>query len=174
MLSERLYRRFAPISGGDTLYGAVLPTEADPITGVFTVDPVTGQPADYYTTSFEVEDWNYQMSSSWRNVVIADGMAYWAGFRENLRTHTVEILAATLAGPDDFTVYEFNMPSSANEVIGFNSTVDAACGYVLVKPFFQGGDKSLLIFNTASETAELIDTGFVVVDAQSIYIGITD
>ncbi len=47
---------FALISGVDTLYGAKLSTEADPITGVFVVDPNTGQRADEYLTAFEVED----------------------------------------------------------------------------------------------------------------------
>lgn len=68
--------KFQLVSGRDVLYGAKLPSEADPITGVFTVDPVTGQLADYYTTVFEIEDWNTYMASSWRTVVIADGMAY--------------------------------------------------------------------------------------------------
>ena len=165
--------RFDLVSGGDTLYGAKLPTEADPITGVFTVDPVTGQPAERYITAFEIEDWNDYLPSSWRNVVISDGIAYWAGFIESRgggTTHIVEILAADLTDPDIFTVYEFDMPASGQEVIGFNSTIDADGGYVLLKPFYQGGDRLLLIFDTATETARLIDTGFVVVDAQLIYI----
>jgi len=162
--------RFALVSGGDTLYGATIPTEDDPITGVFTVDPVTGQPADRYITAFEVEDWDRYMPSSWRNVVISDGMAYWAGFLEGRNTHSVEILAASLEDPDDFTTYEFDMPASGNEIIGFNSTIDAEGGYVLIKPFYQGGDRSLLVSDTATETARLTDTGFVVVDAQLLYI----
>jgi len=103
-------------------------------------------------------------------VVISDGMAYWAGFLEGRNTHSVEILAASLADPDDFTIYEFDMPASGNEIIGFNSTIDADGGYVLIRPFYQGGDRSLLVFDTATETAQLIDTGFVVVDAQLLYI----
>ena len=134
------------------------------------MDPVTGQPADRYITAFEVEDWDRYMPSSWRNVVISDGMAYWAGFLEGRNTHSVEILAASLEDPDDFTTYEFDMPASGNEIIGFNSTIDADGGYVLIKPFYQGGDRSLLVFDTATETARLIDTGFVVVDAQLLYI----
>ncbi len=72
--------------------------------------------------------------------------------------------------PDDFTIYEFDMPASGNEIIGFNSTIDADGGYVLIRPFYQGGDRSLLVFDTATATAQLIDTGFVVVDAQLLYI----
>ena len=106
--------RFALASGGDTLYGATIPTEDDPITRVFTVDPVTGQPADRYITAFEVEDWDRYMPSSRRNVVISDGMAYWAGFLEGRNTHSVEILAASLEDPDDFTTYEFDMPASGS------------------------------------------------------------
>ena len=106
--------RFALVSGGDTLYGATIPTEDDPITGVFTVDPVTGQPADRYITAFEVEDWDRYMPSSWQNVVIPDGMAYWAGFLEGRNTHSVDILAASLEDPDDFTTYEFDMPASGS------------------------------------------------------------
>jgi hypothetical protein len=163
--------RFALVSGGDTLYGAKLPTEDDPITGVFTVDPVTGQPADRYITAFEVEDWDTYLPSSWRNVVISDGMAYWAGFLERRNTHSVEILAASLTDQDDFTIYEFDMPASGNEIIGFNSTIDADGGYVLIKPWYDGGDRSkVLLYNTADETVEIINTGFHIVDAQLLFI----
>ena len=55
---------FQLVSGGETLYGTKLPSEADPITGVFTVDPNTGQPADFYITAFEIEDWDDYMPSS--------------------------------------------------------------------------------------------------------------
>ena len=145
--------RFALVSGGEILYGAKLPTEDDPITGVFTVDPVTGQPADRYITAFEVEDWDTYLPSSWRNVVISDGMAYWAGFLEGRNTHSVEILAASLEDPDVFTIYEFDMPVSDIQIIGFNSTIDADGGYVLIKPWYDGGDRSkVLLYNTADET----------------------
>ena len=73
--------RFSLVPGGDTLYRAKLPSEKDPITGVSTVDPNTGQPADRYITAFEIEDWDDYDFSSWRNVVVEDGMAYWVGFR---------------------------------------------------------------------------------------------
>ena len=163
--------RFSLVSGGATLYGAKLPSEADPITGVFTVDPHTGQPADRYITAFEIEDWDDYMPSSWRNVVIADGMAYWAGFLEKGTGHSLEILAASLTDPDDFTVYEFDMPVTGNTVNGFNSTIDADGGYVLIKPWYDGGDRSkVLLFNTADETAEIIDTEFHIVDAQILFI----
>ncbi len=163
--------RFSLVSGGATLYGAKLPSEADPITGVFTVDPNTGQPADRYITAFEIEDWDDYLPSSWRNVVIADGMAYWAGFLEKGTGHSLEILAASLTDPDDFTVYEFDMPVTGNTVNGFNSTIDADGGYVLIKPWYDGGDRSkVLLFNTADETAEVIDTGFHIVDAQILFI----
>ena len=162
---------FQLVSGGDVLYGAKLPSEDGPITGVFTVDPATGQPADYYITAFEIEDWNTCMASSWRNVVIADGMAYWEGFLENGGRHSLEILAASLEDPDDFTIYEFPMPASGNEVNGLTSTIDADGGYVLIKPWYNGGDRSkLLIFNTATEIANIIDTGFHIVDAQMLFI----
>ena len=98
---------FALVSGGDTLYGARLPSKADPITGVFTVDPVTGQPAERYLTAFEVEDWDDYHPSSWRNVVIEDDTAYWVGFLPGAGTYTVEVLAADLVDPDLFTIYEF-------------------------------------------------------------------
>jgi hypothetical protein len=163
--------RFQLVSGGDILYGAILPSEADPITGVFTVDPVSGQPAEYYSTVFEIEDWNDYMPASWRNVVISDGIAYWVGFLENGGRHSLEILAASLDDPDDFAIYEFAMPASDNEVNGFNSTIDADGGYVLIKPWYNGGDRSkILIFDTATETANIIDTGFHVVDAQMLFI----
>lgn len=163
--------RFALVSGGEILYGAKLPTEDDPITGVFTVDPVTGQPADRYITAFEVEDWDTYLPSSWRNVVISDGMAYWAGFLEGRNTHSVEILAASLEDPDVFTIYEFDMPVSDIQIIGFNSTIDADGGYVLIKPWYDGGDRSkVLLYNTADETVEIINTGFHIVDAQLLFI----
>jgi len=163
--------RFSLVSGGDTLYGAKLPSESDPITGVFTVDPDTGQPADRYLTAFEIEDWDDYHFSSWRNVVIEDGIAYWAGFRNGPSTYTVEIFAADLADPDNFTVYEFDMPSIGKAVTGFNSTIDADGGYVLIKPFYEGGDRTkVLIYDTSRETAKIIDTGFDITDAQLIYI----
>ena len=162
---------FSLVSGGDTLYGAKLPSENDPITGVFTVDPETGQPAERYITAFEIEDWDDNHPSSWRNVVIEDGMAYWVGFRAGPAEYTVEVLAADLADPDNFTVYEFDMPPAGKEITGFNSTIDADGGYVLIKPFYEGGDRSkVLIYDTAQETAQLIDTGFHITDAQLIYI----
>lgn len=162
---------FQLVSGGNILYGAKLPSEADPITGVFTVDPVTGQPAEYYTTVFEIEDWNTYMGSSWRNVVIADRTAYWVGFLENGSRYSLEILAASLDDPNDYAIYEFAMPASDNEVNGFTSTIDADGGYVLIKPWYDGGDRSkILLFNTATETANIIDTGFHIVDAQMLFI----
>jgi|GEM_PF-518448 hypothetical protein len=162
---------FQLVSGGDILYGAKLPSEADPITGVFKVDPASGQPAENYITAFEVEDWDDYMFSSWRNVVIADGMAYWVGFLENGGRRSLEILAASLDDPDDFTIYEFAMPASENEVNGFDSTIDADGGCVLIKPWYNGGDRSkILIFDTATETANIIDTGFDIVDAQMLFI----
>lgn len=91
---------FALISGGDTLYGAKLPTEADPITEVFVVDLNTGQRADEYLTAFEVEDWDTYDASSWSNVVISDGMAYWAGFVDGPSGYKIEILAASLSDPE--------------------------------------------------------------------------
>ena len=162
---------FQLVSGGNTLYGAKLPSEADPITGVFTVDPDTGQPAEFYLTVFEIEDWDDYMPSSWRNVVIADGMAYWAGFLEKGTGHSLEILAASLADPDDFAIYEFDMPATGKAVTGFTSTIDADGGYVLIKPWYDGGDRSkVLIFDTAQQTAQIIDTGFHIVDAQLLFI----
>ena len=112
--------RFSLVSGWDTLYGAKLPSENDPITGVFTVDPNTGQSADRYITAFEIKDWDDYDFSSWRNVVVEDGMAYWVGFRAGPASYTVEILAADLTDPDVFTVYEFEMPSIGKAVTGFN------------------------------------------------------
>ena len=163
--------RFGLVSGGAILYGAKLPSEADPITGVFTVDPDTGQPADRYITAFEIEDWDDYHLSSWRNVVIEDGTAYWVGFRAGPLTYTVEVLAASLADPDEFTVYEFEMPSAGKKINGFNSTIDADGGYVLIKPFYEGGDRSkVVIYDTAKETAELFDTGFNITDVQLIFI----
>ena len=168
---ERPEVGFALVSGGDTLYGARLPSEASPITGVFTVDPDTGQGADTYITAFEVEEFSEYHGASWRNVVIADGIAYWAGFQETGSTATVEILAASLVNSDDFTVYEFDMPNINKEVIGFDSRIDADGGYVLIKPWYEGGDRSkVLIYDTGRETAEVVDTGFHIVDAQVLYI----
>ncbi len=162
---------FAWVSGGDTLYGARLPSKSNPLTGVFDVNPVTGQPDDYYLTAFEIEDWDTYNPSSWRNVVISDGFAYWAGFVEGSSGYKIEILAASLVNPDVFTVYEFDMPCSLAEVTGFNSTIDADSGYVLIKPFYAGGDRSkVLIYDTVNETAEIIDTGFHIVDAQLLFI----
>jgi len=168
---ERPEVGFALVSGGDTLYGARLPSEASPITGVFTVDPDTGQGADTYITAFEVEEFSEYHGASWRNVVIADGIAYWAGFQETGSTATVEILAASLVNSDDFTVYEFDMPNINKEVIGFDSRIDADGGYVLIKPWYEGGDRSkVLIYDTGRETAEVVDTGFHIVDAPVLYI----
>lgn len=162
---------FAWVSGGDSLYGARLPSESDPLTGVFIVDPATGEPDEFYLTVFEIEDWNTYHPSSWRNVVISDGVAYWAGFVEKSGGYGIEILAASLVNPDDFTVHEFDMPSSLAEVSGFNSTIDADSGYVLIKPFYEGGDRSkVLIYDTVNETAEIIDTGFHIVDAQLLFV----
>ncbi|MBT99267.1 MAG: hypothetical protein CL902_11680 [Dehalococcoidia bacterium] len=162
---------FAWVSGGDALYGAKLPSKSNPLTGVFDVDPVTGQPDDYYLTAFEIEDWDTSHPSNWRNVVISDGFAYWAGFVEGSGGYKIEILAASLVNPDVFTVYEFDMPSSAAEVTGFNSTIDADSGYILIKPFYAGGDRSkVLIYDTLNETAEIVDTGFHIVDAQLLFI----
>jgi hypothetical protein len=145
---------FQLVSGGETLYGAKLPSEADPVTGVFTVNPNTGQPADFYITAFEIEDWDDYMPSSWRNVVIADGMAYWVGFVEKGTGHSLEILAASLADPDIFAIYEFDMPVTAKAVTGFTSTIDADGGFVLIKPWYEGGDRSkVLIFDTAQQTS---------------------
>ena len=150
---------------------AQLPTEDDPITGVFTVDPATGQPAETYTTVFEVEELNGYHPASWRNMVIADGMAYWAGFQETGLTPTIEILAPDLANPDDFTVYEFDMPDTSKEIIGFNTTIDADGGYVMIKPFYESGDRTkVLIYDTANHTANVVDTGFHIVDAQMTFI----
>ena len=84
---------------------------------------------------------------------------------------SLEILAASLDDPDDFTIYEFAMPASENEVNGFDSTIDADGGCVLIKPWYNGGDRSkILIFDTATETANIIDTGFDIVDAQMLFI----
>ena len=168
---ERPELSFGLVSGGDTLYGAKLPSESDPITGVFSVDPQTGQPAERYITAFEIEDWDDYHPASWRNVVIEDGTAYWVGFRTGPVTFTLEILAASLTDPDIFTIHEFDMPSAGKEITGFNSTIDADGGYVLIKPFYEGGDRSkVLIYDTGQETAQLIDTGFYITDAQLIFI----
>ena len=168
---ERPELSFGLVSGGDTLYGAKLPSEADPITGVFTVDPDTGQPADRYLSVFEIEDWDDYHPSSWRSVVIEDGTAYWAGFRTGPATHTAEVLAADLTDPAEFTIYEFDIPSTGKAITGFNPAIDADGGYVLIKPFYEGGDRSkVLIYNTARETAEIFDTGFDITDAQVIFI----
>ena len=67
---------------------------------------------------------------------IEDGIAYWAGFRNGPLTYTVEILAADLADPDNFTIYEFDMPPIGKKVTGFNTTIDADGGYVLIKPYY--------------------------------------
>jgi len=48
--------------------------------------------------------------------------------------------------------------------------IGADGGYLLIKPFYQGGNRPLLVFDTATETAQLIDTRFVVVDTQLLYI----
>ncbi|MDA1127923.1 MAG: hypothetical protein O2913_04385 [Chloroflexi bacterium] len=163
--------RFALVSGGETLYGAKLPSENDPITGVFLVDPNTGQPNENYLTAFEIEDWDDYHPSSWRNVVIEDGTAYWAGFRGGPAAYTVEILAANLVDPDVFNVYEFEVPATGKEITGFNSSIDADGGYVLIKPFYEGGDRTkLLLYNTALEAAEIFETGFDITDAQLIFI----
>ena len=139
--------------------------------GLFTVDPDTGQPAEFYITAFEFEGWDDYRGNSWRKVVIAGGMAYWAGFLEKPAGYSIEILAASISDPDVVTVYEFDMPSIGKAVTGFNSTIDADGGYVLIKPFYEDGDRSkVLIFDTAQETSEIIDTGFHVVDAQLIFI----
>jgi hypothetical protein len=80
-------------------------------------------------------------------------------------------LAADLSDPDAFTVYELEMPAAGKAVTGFNTTIDADGGYVLIKPFYEGGDRSkVLIYDTARETAQIIDTGFHIVDAQMIFI----
>ena len=168
---ERPKLRFSLVSGGETLYGAKLPSESDPITGVFTVNPDTGQPADSYITAFEIEDWDDYLPTSWQSVVIADGIAYWAGFLNGPANYSVEILAADLTDPDIFTVYEFNIPASEKEITGFFSKIDADGGYVLIKPHFEGGGRSkVLICDTERETAELIDTGFNITDVQVIFI----
>jgi len=168
---ERPKLRFSLVSGGETLYGAKLPSESDPITGVFTVNPDTGQPADSYITAFEIEDWDDYLPTSWQSVVIADGIAYWAGFLNGPANYSVEILAADLTDPDIFTVYGFDMPTSEKEITGFYSAIDADGGYVLIKPSYEGGDRSrLLIYDTANETVQLIDTGFHIVDVQVIFI----
>ena len=162
---------FSLVSGGETLYGAKLPSESDPITGVFTVDPDTGQPSDSYITAFEIQDWGDYLPTSWQSVVIADGTAYWAGFLNGPATYAVEILAADLTDPDVFTVYEFDMPPSEKEITGFYSAIDADGGYVLIKLLYEGGDRSkVLIYDTAKETAHVYDTGFQIVDAQVIFI----
>ncbi len=42
---------------------------------------------------------------------------------------------------------------------------------MLIKPWYDGGDRSkVLIFDTKRETAEIIDTGFHIVDAQLLFI----
>ena len=64
----------------------------------------------------------------------------------------------------------FWAPASDNQIIGFDSMIGADGGYLLIKPFYQGGDRPLLVFDTATETAQLIDTRFVVVDTQLLYI----
>ena len=52
-----------------------------------------------------------------------------------------------------------------------NAQLIADGGYVLIKPFYEGGDRSkVLIYDTARETAQIIDTGFHIVDAQVIFI----
>ncbi|MQF96266.1 MAG: hypothetical protein FI731_11385 [SAR202 cluster bacterium] len=161
---------FALVSGGDTLYGAKLPSESDPITGVFTVDQI-GQPADQYLTAFEITDWNTYHGNSWRNVVIEDGIAYWVGFIEGRTGYSVELLAASVTDPYDFTVYEFDIPSIGKEITGFNSTIDADGGYVLIKPFYEGEDRSkVLVYDTAQQSAEIFDTGFYITDAQLLYL----
>ncbi|MDA0262684.1 MAG: hypothetical protein O3A93_03055 [Chloroflexi bacterium] len=162
---------FDLVSSGDTLYGAKLPSQPDPVTGVFTVDPETGQPAGVYTAAFEIDGWDDYHPASWQNVVIADGMAYWAGFLEKSGAYSVEILAADLTNPELFTVHAFDMPSTAVGISGWNATIDADNGYVLIKPFYEGGDRSkVFVYNTASATGELIDTGFDITDAQLIFI----
>ena len=83
----------------------------------------------------------------------------------------MEILAANLTDTDVFTVYEFEMPSIGKAVTGFNSTIDADGGYILIKPWFDGGDRSkVLIDDTWNENAQIIDTGFHIVDAQLLFI----
>ncbi|HCL25843.1 MAG TPA: hypothetical protein DHW65_05800 [Dehalococcoidia bacterium] len=161
---------FALVSGGDTLYGAKLPSESDPITGVFTVDQM-GQPTDQYLTAFEITDWNTYHGNSWRNVVIEDGIAYWVGFIEGRTGYSVELLAASVTDPYDFTVYEFDITSIGKEITGFNSTIDADGGYVLIKPFYEGGDRSkVLVYDTTQQSAEIFDTGFYITDAQLLYL----
>ncbi len=63
------------------------------------------------------------------------------------------------------------MPSSSVDVTGFNSTIDAVSGYILIKPFYSGGDRSkLLIYDTVEKTSEIIETVFHIADAQLPYV----
>ena len=122
-------------------------------------------------TAFEIEEWNDYHGSSWRNVVIEDEIAYWAGFRIGTATTTVRVLVADLLNPDLIDVHEFEVPSTGKQITGFNSTIDADGGYVLIKPFYEGGDRSkVLIYDTVTESVDLIDTGFEITDAQVIFI----
>jgi len=83
----------------------------------------------------------------------------------------LEILAASLDDPDDYTIYEFAMPTTSNKLYSFDSTIDADGGYVLIKPWYNGEDRSnILIFDTTRETATIIDTGLHVVDTQMLFI----
>jgi len=46
--------------------------------------------------------------------------------------------------------------------IGFNSTIDADNGYILIKPFYSGGDRSkLLIYDAVEKRQRLSDPGFI-------------
>jgi len=86
-------------------------------------------------------------------------------------TPTIENLAASIIDLDEFSVYEFDMPDINKEVIGFDSRIDADGGYVMIKPWYEGGDRTnVLIYDTNRETAEIVDTRFHIVDAQVIFV----
>jgi hypothetical protein len=46
--------------------------------------------------------------------------------------------------------------------------IGADGGYLLIKPFYQGGDRPLLVLDTATQTAQINDTRLVVVDTQML------
>ncbi|NQW23861.1 MAG: hypothetical protein HQ475_10500 [SAR202 cluster bacterium] len=163
---------FKLISSGDTIYGAHLPTGGDPVTGVFTVDPNTGLPAAQYIAAFEVDGLDNYMSMSFQHVVIEDGFAYWLAAHTSTATPVVEFYATDLTDPSGtIQQWKFSLPESSAAVSGLSRTFDVDGGYLVFQPYYEGGDRSkLVIYDTVEGTAELVDTGFSIIDTQVIYI----
>lgn len=165
-------RKFKLVSSGDALYGAYFPSDGDPVGGVFTVDPVSGQMAEDYSASFQVDNLDDYHPNSFRHVVIDDGVAYWVAYLGGPTAYTVDLVSVDLAGPDLAIREEsFDIPLSGGEISGFSSTFDVDGGYALVRPVFTGGDYSkVVIYDTARRTAEMFNTGFKINDAEILYL----